>query len=206
MNEKIFMCILIIVILILTGIEMYKSILFNKHKKKVVNKLLNLVVATKFDEFYEYIASDEVLEVIETYNINFLKLNIAQITENSKDFDSILAEFDNIKMTQKQKVELYLKAFSYYADIENKIKSRKYKNLILETSQDETQKIFVNRLYNIKIQKEAIYLDEIIEETNNLPEEKRGQNEYLISCMYHNLNDSQNEKKYMDLFKTHMNI
>ena len=147
MNEKIFMCILIIVILILTGIEMYKSILFNKHKKKVVNKLLNLVVATKFDEFYEYIASDEVLEVIETYNINFLKLNIAQITENSKDFDSILAEFDNIKVTQKQKVELYLKAFSYYADIENKIKSRKYKNLILETSQDETQKTFVNRLY-----------------------------------------------------------
>ena len=96
MNEKIFMCILIIVILILTGIEMYKSILFNKHKKKVVNKLLNLVVATKFDEFYEYIASDEVLEVIETYNINFLKLNIEKITENSKDFDSILAQFDNI--------------------------------------------------------------------------------------------------------------
>ena len=95
-----------------------------------------------------------------------------------------------------------MKAFNFYVGLEDARNSKKYLSLINELP-NERMKFEANRVYNIFILKNDKDLKDLLEEVENMEDREKGVNEYLISVIYKNKKDRENQKKYAELSRQH---
>lgn len=96
------------------------------------NKLTNAIYQGRIDEFDKIVSKKYVKYLIHPFNLDFLKLNKAIISENRKEIDLIFDRFEKAQLTDNQKIAVYEKGFYYYLQEKNNNKFNKYYQLIKE--------------------------------------------------------------------------
>lgn len=196
--------ILCIVCLLAEGIyQLYKRNI----KNLVEQKLISLVMTGKFKEFDTYVESKEVKQALPSFNIEYIKMNAAIMENNSSKIEKALSNLIDKKMNDKQKKEVYLNGFNYYIDKNDRANATKYKNMLAGISSiDAATKNYVNRLYEIKIEKKADCLNSLLNEVNNGTVNNSASHYLLIAEAYKNIGDNKNYKLYISKYQELMNI
>lgn len=196
--------ILLLIFLVAEGVYQ----LYRKNVKNLVEqKLMSLVMTGKFKEFDEYVETREVKRALPPFNIEYIKMNAAIMANNGKKFEKSLENLTSKKLNDKQKREVYLNGFNYYIDKNDKKNSQKYKNLLLNISGIDSDLVkYVNRLYDIKVEKKSDCLNELLSELESNEVKNKASHYLLVAEIYKNLNDDSNYKKYIELYQEIMNI
>lgn len=96
------------------------------------NKLTNAIYQGQIDEFDRLVSKKYVKYLIHPFNLDYLKLNKAIISENRKEIDQMFDKLENVQLTDTQKNAVYEKGFYYYLQEKDNNKLNKYYKLIKE--------------------------------------------------------------------------
>lgn len=193
----------VILVLIFILLAILFSITVKFVKKHYSTKIVRLLEERKFDEFDQLIETFIIKILFMPFNIDYMKLNSAILRDNKKMILQAFEKFEKHRLNHKQKSLIYMMAFNYYVSVEDQKYAKKYLNLVIDLKDEQMVKE-ATRIYDIYIEKGDRYLEEILEETKNLPVEHRGVNEFLISIMYENKKDHKKAKEYRELSETHI--
>ena len=174
-------------------------------RKMIYGKLVGYLENGDFESFYKNVDKPINKLMISKVDLSYFKLKAAFIEQNKKKVIHYLDEIEPLLFSDKQKGKIYMDAFNYFIGIQDKHNAKEYLTRINEIG-DPRQKIETNRVYNIYIKKSDEDLKDLLDECEDLMEENRAVNEYLISLIYKNKNDKENQKKYEELSKKHMAI
>ncbi len=192
-------------VLIFVVLAITISLFINHKKKKIYVELITLIEDGDSLEFESKINDKMTRLLFNPFQLDYLRLNEAIISTDSKKIEEALSIFDKRRLNDKQKEDIYMKGFNYYISIENKQGAKKYLDLINELPNEQMKKE-TNIIYDTYIMKGHHYLDEIIEETEELEDTYKGVNEFLISKMYENKNDEKMAKEYYRRAEKHMKL
>lgn len=190
----------IIAIILVVALVMFTVI--NTLKTKNYQKLVSYLETGDYDLFHQKINQPLIQFLFPKSSLLDLKFNAALIQQNKKEATQYLEALCAMPLTASQKENYYMKAFNFFIGIKDKKNSKKYLDLINEGSNDR-MKVEANRVYNIYILKNDKDLEDLLDEIENMEDQQKGVNEFLISLIYKNKKDTVNAKKYEDLSKEH---
>ena len=174
------------------------AIVPNVMRNRYQNKFLELFKQGEFDQLDELLNKPVVKYLFMPFNLEYIRLNIALIKDNGEAIDKQIDLLTSMKMTEKQKEDVYLKALNYYVTMGNNDRAKKMyecamtlKDKNLTKRADMTYDIFVNKGYK--------YLDELEKNLDNCSKDYKVFNCYLVSLMYENKNDKNKADYYRDL-------
>lgn len=196
---------IIIVVVLFVIAAVVVPLIINWKKKKVYYELLTYLENGNTSAFDEKLHSRLARFLFTPFQIEYLKLNEAILTADPKEIDPAFAVFDKRRLSTKQKEDIYMKGFNYYISVEDPKLSKKYLDLV-HTLENEQMKKETEIIYDIYIQKGHHYLQQVLEETEELDEMYRGVNEFLISKMYANMDEPKMAKEYFKKAETHMKM
>lgn len=177
-------------------------LILNKLKKSCLNKLNTLIQDNKIIAFKKLINKWYIKLLIKQSVINNFNLQAALI---EKDNLSVIQSINNIEAytnDQQQLANLYLTGFNYFVSTNNQVEAWNLLNKIKTINNDDMIKE-ASRVYNICLKKSDEDLNDLLNELDNLENDKKCVNEFLISLIYANKNDIANQQKYENLFKQH---
>lgn len=177
----------------------------NTLKTTMYRKMVGYLENGDYSTFYNEIDKKSTKFLFPKSSILDLKLNAALVQKKKKESTQLLEEICAMPLTISQKETYYMKAFNFFVGINDEKNCKKYLNLINELSNDRI-KYEANRVYNIFILKNDKYLKDLLDELETMEDREKGVNEYLISVIYKNKKDTENQKKYEDLSKKHFAI
>lgn len=191
--------------IILTVVAILALLLFFKiFQKRKQEELLMLLQSQKYDEF-DSVANDKFTRFLfPRFNLEYLKLNALIIQGKEKEVDKTFNTIFEIKMTNPQKQDIYMKAFNYYVGMENSAKSKEMLDII-NTFDNEEMKTEANTIYDIFVLKRSNHLEEMLQLIEEQDESVKGITEYLISVQYENEGNKKLADKYQKLSKEHLN-
>lgn len=174
----------------------------NKQKKRseLQNQATILMMQGKFKELYSFLNDAKVAKDLPKFYRAYLKMNGSIMEGNDSLIEQSLKEIQEVKMNKSQKSEVYLNAFNYYVDKENKDEVEKYKELLLKNTDDQGTIKYVQRLYDTKILKSDKHLNEILNELDSSKKVNKLTDYLLLIEIYKNLNDKENVEKYNNLY------
>ncbi len=190
----------IIAIIIVVALVMFTII--NTLKTKTYQKLVTYLETGDYALFNQKINQPFIQFLFPKSSLLDLKFNAALIQQNKKEAIQYLEALCAMPLTASQKENYYMKAFNFFIGIKDKKNSKKYLDLINEGANDR-MKVEANRVYNIYILKNDKDLDDLLDEIENMEDQQKGVNEFLISIIYKNKKDLKNAKKYEELSKEH---
>lgn len=200
MNPLYIVIILVILAIIAEGIFQ----LNRRYKRGLIqNKLMQLLMNGYFKEFEDYADSFEVKTNIKPFNLEYIKMNEAIMRNDSAKLEKSFNKLLNMKMNDEQREEVYLNCFNHYIDKNDSKKARQFKDLLIRNSKKDSLKTCVQRVYDVKIEHESKYLDEMLKELENNTVNK-ATHYLLIAEMYKNKNDNENSAKYYNLYNEYM--
>ncbi len=164
-------------------------------------RLTKLLLKGDFVNFDKVIGSRICKMVIYPFNIEYMKLNKALMTDDEKDIDAAFAVFDNRKLNNKQKLAVVCKGCQYYISKEDKEKARKYCNALLEIK-DLPEDVIkeVNDNYNIIINGSYELLDTTLDKLSKTTDaEERLKYQMMIAKMYSNKGDLDKCEEYLNM-------
>lgn len=177
---------------------------YAKHKQKKRSELEKeatlLMMQGKFNEFYSFLNNAKFVKAVPKFYRAYFKMNGAIMEGKDSLIEESIKEIQEIKMNKSQKSEIYLNAFNYYIDKDNKEEAQKYKTLLLENTNDLQTLKYVQRLYDTKILKSDKHLKEILEELDSSNKVNKLTDYLLLIEIYKNLNDKDNMEKYNNLY------
>lgn len=171
-----------------------------KKRNELESKAATLMMQGKFKELYSFLNSDEALKGLTKFYRAYLKMNGSIMDGNDSLIEQSLNEIKEVKMNKQQKVEVYLNAFNYYVDKEEKEKVDHYKELLLKNVNDSQTLTYIERLYDTKILKNDKHLNEILDELNSQNKVNKITDYLLLVEIYKNLGDKDNADKYNNLY------
>lgn len=195
MNYFIIISIVVIAIII--------AIVINILKKKQYQKILITIQNKDHEAFKELLENRLTTFLYPAVYLDNLRLNEAMLRGNKKDISDVLDRLTKFKLSKRDKERVYAQAFNYYLSAQDTIKAKYWHEKIQELDNDR-MKLEIDRTYNIYIEKGYKYLDDMIEEVENMDPTNAGVNEFLISLMYENKGDKANAKKYRQLSEKHI--
>ncbi len=190
----------VIAIIIVVALVMFTVI--NTLKTKSYQTLVSYLETGDYDLFNQKINQPFIQFLFPKSSLLDLKFNAALIQQNKKEATQYLEALCAMSLTVSQKENYYMKAFNFFIGIKDKKNSKKYLDFINEGSNDR-MKLEANRVYNIYILKNDKDLEDLLDEIENMEDQEKGVNEFLISIIYKNKKDKVNAKKYEDLSKEH---
>ena len=194
-----------ILIAICIVIAIGSSVVINLWKRKTYNELVNLLEKQDYRKFDELIKSTKVKFLFPPFNIDYIKLNRYILAQDRNNTDMMFETLIKHRLNKKQKQEVYMKGFNYYISLDIKPKAKEFYDLI--QSLDNAQiKRETERLYDTYVLDGYKFLDEMLDELDEVDETYRGPNEYLISLMYKNKGDEAKSKEYLKLAEKHMEL
>ncbi len=170
-------------------------------RRMVVNSVENSLLQGNFDKFDKQIKRWYIKIFIQPFNVDFLKLNRAILSEDKEMTDEMFEHFDHVNLNEDQKEQVYYRGFQYYVTEGNRKMSDKYYDLIKDLSNEDLIN-YVDRLYDVYVRKGWKYLDEMIDEVqedDGLTKDEQLEHYSMISTMYDNKGDKKNADKYMDI-------
>lgn len=177
----------------------------NTLKTTMYRKMVGYLESGDYTSFYNEINKKSTKFLFPKSSILDLKLNAALVQKKKKESTQLLEEICAMPLTISQKETYYMKAFNFFVGINDEKNCKKYLNLINELPNDR-MKYEANRVYNIFILKNDKYLKDLLDELDTMEDREKGVNEYLISIIYKNKKDTENQKKYEELSKQHFAI
>lgn len=177
----------------------------NTLKTTMYRKMVGYLENGDYSTFYNEIDKKSTKFLFPKSSILDLKLNAALVQKKKKESTQLLEEICAMPLTVSQKETYYMKAFNFFVGINDEKNCKKYLNLINELPNDRI-KYEAERVYNIFILKNDRYLKDLLDELETMEDREKGVNEYLISVIYKNKKDTENQKKYEDLSKKHFAI
>ncbi|MGM9946947.1 hypothetical protein [Floccifex sp.] len=190
----------IIAIIVVVAIVMYAII--STLKKSTYKQLVSYLENGNFASFEKEIETTKVKTLLTKMSILDMKLNAAIVQQNKAQTSQLFEEIISLPLTPSQKEHYYMKAFNYYVGLLDKRNTKKYLDLIQKLNNDR-MKLEANRVYNIYILKNDKDLRPLLKELEELEDEQKGVNEFLISLIYKNKKDMENAKKYEELSQKH---
>lgn len=190
----------IIAIVVVVAVVMFFVI--NTLKTTTYRRLVGYLESGNYDTFHKQIDSKKIKLLFPKSSILDLKLNASLVQQNKKESIHYLEELCSMPLTISQKEMYYMKAFNFFVGINDKKNCKKYLDLI-NSLPNEQMKAEVNKVYSIYILKNDKYLDELLEELENMEDDQKGVNEYLISIIYKNKKDFEKANEYEELSKKH---
>lgn len=177
----------------------------NTLKTTMYRKMVGYLENGDYSTFYNEIDKKSTKFLFPKSSILDLKLNAALVQKKKKESTQLLEEICAMPLTVSQKETYYMKAFNFFVGINDEKNCKKYLNLINELPNDRI-KYEAERVYNIFILKNDKYLKDLLDELETMEDREKGVSEYLISVIYKNKKDTENQKKYEDLSKKHFAI
>ena len=191
--------IIAIVVVIAIGVAVALVVL----KKKTSQNIVIAIEKGDHNEFVSILNSKLTKFLFPAAYLDSLRLNEAMIRNDVNEIDRLLEKFAKIKLSEKDKEKIYTQAYNYYLSVKSYKKCGIWHDKIKELKNDRLINE-IDKSYNIYVEKGYKYLDEMLDELENMEENSRGVNEFLISLMYKNKGDKQNAAKYEKLSKEHI--
>ena len=191
--------IIAIVVVIAIGVAVALAVL----KKNTSHKIVLAVESGNHDEFSLILQKRLTKFLFPAAYLDSLRLNEAMMRNDVNEIDRILEKMNKIKLSKKDKEKIYTQAYNYYLSVKSYKKCGIWHDKIKELKNDRIINE-IDKSYNIYVEKGYKYLDEMLEELEDIEPENRGVNEFLISLMYKNKNDKANALKYEKLSKEHL--
>lgn len=190
----------VIAVAVVVALVMFTVI--NTIKTTMYRKMVTYLETGNYDQFYKDIDKTFTKLIFPKSSILDLKLNAALVQQKKKEATTLLEQICSMPLSMSQKENYYMKAFNFYVGVEDAKNSKKYLNLINELP-NERMKFEANRVYNVFILKNDNDLKDMLEEIENMEDREKGVNEYMISVIYKNKKDRENQKKYAELSRQH---
>lgn len=192
----------LIITILLVALTFGLEILASVYKRRYYNQLIQAISTKDYKEFERLSKKKTVRFLVPRYNMEYLKLNIVlekgSVTEIKEQFEHVVNSSTNVR----QKADILMNAFDYYVSKEDKEMAREYGKQVTELNNEELSN-YVKRLYDIKINKSAKLLDEMLEELNSGNVRNIWQKELLISHAYELKGEKELKEKYEQLSKQH---
>ena len=193
--------------LILVIVLIVLSIAYNIYQKKKTNsnvdKLVQALAKNDMKTFDELSKDPNVIRSIPAYNYQVLMFNASLMRNDGVGADKAFDTVAKMKMTGEQAFSLCMRALFYYSTKADQERLAVCKEELLSCAKDQETKDYVNQLYRIVVDKSTEDLDALVEKVNQSTTNDKYLDEYLISLMYGNLNDTENAKKYFELSQQH---
>lgn len=194
----------IINIIIIISISLLITAGFIFIKRLIYGKLVRSVTYNQSE--YEKLKNKISTKLfISRFTILFLDLNLAIIQNNVGKVNTLMKEIKHFNPSDTKAKIIYSMLFNYYLNTKH-YKEAKECYEIIKNLKDEQLVKETERMYNIFILKNDKYLNEMLDELEDIEEKNRFPHEYLISMMYKNINNHEMAKKYEDLAKKHLEM
>ena len=124
--------------------------------------------------------------------------------KDAKLIDKAFAHFDEVRLNSEQKEAVYSQAFDYYLATGDKKKTRKYHKAIMEMNpKDPSLKNSIDRMYDIYVKDGYRYLEDTLEELEQVNEDAVPLLEGMIASMYKNKGDQEKYQEYKSASEKH---
>ena len=171
---------------------------------RIEKKLVSLLGNRQFKEFEELADRPETERYVRPYNLDVLRLNEAMMKKDAKLIDKAFAHFDEVRLNSEQKEAVYSQAFDYYLATGDKKKTRKYHKAIMEMNpKDPSLKNSIDRMYDIYAKDGYRYLEDTLEELEQVNEDAVPILEGMIASMYKNKGDQEKYQEYKSASEKH---
>ena len=194
----------IVFIIITACVFLAVEIISRIMQKKYADKLTELLMEQRFEEFDGMIDSLPVRLFVYPFNRDYLKLSRHQLAGNTGRVSELFEKFKGKGMSNAQKKDIYLQAFNHYLSKGDYKECSYYHDEINKLKDADSIIQAVNTTFDIVVDKKTDMLDDLLKETKELPENRRGINEMLISQIYMNLGEKKKSQDYQKLANQHM--
>ncbi|NCB33249.1 MAG: hypothetical protein EOM64_05125 [Erysipelotrichia bacterium] len=134
---------------------------------------------------------------INPFNMLCLQLNSYILRQDRKSVTDLLCRVNIARLKDNQKNYILLRAFNYYVSIEDKENAEIYQRKINQFG-SRAMKQSAKWTMDAVVEGGHQYLQEVIDETEKLPDHQKIENEMLISLMYQNMGNTKMAVQYRD--------
>lgn len=172
-------------------------------KKKQAQKIIDVIQSNDHKAFEAILEDKLTTFLFPAMYRDSLRLNEAMLRNDPNDIDKILDRLTRARLSEKDKEKIYTQAYNYY------LSTKSYKKCTIwyekiQTLKNDRLVNEISKSYDIYVTKGYKYLDEMLEELEDIEPSNRGVNEFLISLMYKNKGDKENALKYEKLSQEHL--
>lgn len=143
--SSLYIFIVVIITVAFLGFDLY----IKKQRKKLINKLIQLLISTDFKEFDELIDSNQVKRLIPFFNLKLLEFNSAILRKNKDEARKVFDNLQNKKMSKRQTIEFYGKALNYFIQEKDEMRARECYIKIEVIDGYQKEKAYLLDLYKI---------------------------------------------------------
>ncbi len=170
--------------------------------KRIGNQLTMYSYNREFDKYDELRHKWFTLYLFKPFNLYFMDLNVAIFKGDRTAIDQCFSDLEKIRMSKKQKMLVYNRAFYYYVLIQEKEKAKRYYYLLCDGNEETVSKDILI-FYNTFIEEGFTYLEEVQEMLKTCNPEQRADFESLLSKIYENKGESELSRKYQESAEMH---
>ena len=168
------------------------------YRQRVLKQLGTLLYSNDIENYRKRFDSKSVKFLLTPIERQLFTLDEGFLTTQEDLIRSTLNQLDNFRLNDQQKGIVHSKAFYFFTSL-GEIESAKHYYALLLNNKSYPDKYNLKRAYNTYIEKGYEYLEETIKQAQSNPT-----NYAIIADMYHNKGDTDNHKKYTELFKKYM--
>lgn len=187
--------IIIIAVFVVTAVV---CLLLSKYlKNKILKRLLTDLKEGNFDDYFQTIDSMICKFYYPTFNREYMRMNGMVMKGEKQDVEDQFDVMLNMRMNQKQEIDIVMKAFYYYLEDENKKKAKQLLERIRKFGEDYFTESEI--MFNVCLEGSTQYIEEM-EEALKDPECKdanRGMFLYMLGLQYGNDNQKKKMKDYL---------
>ena len=182
---------------------LYREFSNRKKKDRVLTQLSKALLSKDFDTYDKLLFENQKLFSVFNRSLMMLQANIAK--DDYAEVNDNIKAFLEVKLTGKQKQIVFNIAFNYYMSKEKYKSAKACLNKLRET--DDAYLIHNSEImYNTFAEKGHKYLDELLDiKEEDLDEETKIRNEYLISEMYKNKGNLKLSDSYRQKYENSLN-
>lgn len=195
-NTLMLICALVVLVLILAE---------NLITRRIGNRLTEYIFRGQFDKYEELRNKGLTKYLISPFNLIYSDFNKAIVQNNREAAEICLDNFDNMRLSKRQKNTVYARAFYYYVLLKDKEKATRYYRLTKDFS-DASAMRDMDIFYDTFVEKGYAYLEEVKELIKTVPQQALSDYESVLSQMYANKGDVLQAEKYKKLAEKHFEL
>ena len=167
-------------------------------KNKVINLLSLYLAKGDRDSFDRLIQKKIIRYLIPKFDIMYLILNSSMMFSDIESVKNLLSQFNDEKMSNKQKELLYSLAFNYFVSMSDKHDAKRYYDNLASLPNIQNRDNY-EIIYDIYVEDGYQYLNDMLVQFEECENAEKPHLCLLIAKMYENKGDLINKKLYEDM-------
>jgi len=186
----------LIAIIVLVVIMFGPNVIYAIVNPIVTKRLTNHILMNDFDGFDKDIKSLSARIFMRPFNRDYLRLNAAFLENNKAKITKEIGILETRKLNDRQKVDFYRNAFSYYMNQGNKKDSARFIEKLKECKNTDLA-VEAQLIYDVQFNKKKDGIEEVIKMAESALTSQKPFYYSLIAQMYSNANDEENAQIYI---------